>query len=350
MAKLSSTKIEQRALNALESIIDKHLTMSYQFNSQDKEMSWDGYIDIFKINNGNQSKQNFDDRVPVQIKGHIDDKQRYIIKDRINYSVSLEDLHVYSKEKGVMYFQIFLCNEQAEVFYTLLYPSKILDYLDKAENRHNQKSINIPFSKLKKDPDTLYNVAKQFSNEGIKQGSAYTPLVQDRIRKDDFDKIEYIKFSAVGVSTPYEALLRLSSGDICFYGKTKDDKYERPIEWLDNSVFCLNNEVNQAVTVENESYYQKYESYADSNGKKIITLSPNLKYNIAEHRMEFRAVSTLVNLYNDARFLLHLSKKKEFCIAGHNVPIPDSIDKAFEDRLNFYIDLFMLFESIAFDL
>ena len=46
MAKTSTTKIEKRALNTLESVIDEHPTMDYSFNSDDKEMSWDGYINI----------------------------------------------------------------------------------------------------------------------------------------------------------------------------------------------------------------------------------------------------------------------------------------------------------------
>ena len=44
---VSNSKIENRALNALENIIDAHNTMSHQFNSLDKEMSWDGSILIF---------------------------------------------------------------------------------------------------------------------------------------------------------------------------------------------------------------------------------------------------------------------------------------------------------------
>ncbi len=52
----SSTKIEHRAVNALEAIIDEHLTMEHQFNENDKEMSWDGYIWLCKENNGVQSK------------------------------------------------------------------------------------------------------------------------------------------------------------------------------------------------------------------------------------------------------------------------------------------------------
>ena len=349
MSTPSNTKIEQRALNTLESIIDEHLTMSYQFNSQDKEMSWDGYIDIFKSNNGDQSKANFDDRVPVQIKGHKDEKQRYIKKSRINYAVSLDDLRIYSKEKGVLYFQIFLCKGQGEVFYNILYPSKILDYLDKAEKRNNEKNINIPFFKLKKDPDTLYNVAKQFSNEGTKQGSAFTPLVQDRIKKEDFDKIEYIKFTAVGVSNPYEALMRLSSGDVCFYGKTSDDKYERPLEWQDGSIFYVDREVSQDIAVGGTIYYQKYKCLAGSNGGMVITLSPNLKLNISEKKIEFKPVSSLDKLNNDAKFLLDLNTSKEFSVAGHEISTTNAFETDFEKRLSYFVELHNALKMISFE-
>ena len=350
MTKLSNTKIEQRALNALEFIIDEHLTMSYQFNSMDKERSWDGYIDIFKVNNGDQSKKNADDRVPVQIKGHNDEKKRYINKNRIRYKVELDDLSAYSKEKGVLYFQIFLCDKQREIFYTSLFPSKILDYLEKAEKRHNQNSINIPFYKLKKDPDTLYNIAKQFSNEGKKQGSASNPLVLDRIKKADFDKIERINFSVVGAGTPYEALLRLSSGDVCFYGKTGDDKYERPMEWDDNSVFYVDQEVSQNISVGERVYYQKYKCTAGSDGGMVITLSPNLKNLISDHKIQFTAVSTLDELYNDARFLLDMNNNKSYCIAGREIPTTNFLKDEFEKRVLFFIDLYDALQMINFEI
>lgn len=67
MYKPSNTKIEDRAIGALSNIIDDHQTMGHQFNSMDKEMSWDGYIWIFKNVNGSQNKDNYDDKVPVQI-------------------------------------------------------------------------------------------------------------------------------------------------------------------------------------------------------------------------------------------------------------------------------------------
>lgn len=346
MAKPSNTKIEKRALNTLESVIDDHLTMDYQFNSGDKEMSWDGYIDIFKENNGDLSKKNFDDRIPVQIKGHIDEKQRYINKDKITYAVELDDLRAYRTEKGVLYFQIFLFDGQREVYYSSLYPSKILDYLDKAEKRHNEKNINIPFIKLKKDSSILYSIAKQFSNEAKKQGSGFTPLVQDRIKKEDFDKIEKINFSVVGAGTPYEALLRLSSGDVCFYGKTGDDKYGRPMEWDDNSIFYVDEEVNQIVSVGEKIYYHKYKCMTASDGEIVLTLSPNLKILISEHKIQFKAVSTLDELYNDARFLRDMNENESYSIAGREIHTKNFLKNEFETRVLFFIDFYEALKMI----
>lgn len=53
---LFNSKIEDRAPGALENIIDRCQTMARQFNSRDKEMSWDGYIWIYKDIYGNRAK------------------------------------------------------------------------------------------------------------------------------------------------------------------------------------------------------------------------------------------------------------------------------------------------------
>ena len=52
MSMPSNNKIEDRALGALRNIIDDHATMGHEFHSMDKEMSWDGYIWIYKDING----------------------------------------------------------------------------------------------------------------------------------------------------------------------------------------------------------------------------------------------------------------------------------------------------------
>lgn len=156
----SNTKIEDRAIGALKNVVDDDLTMMAQFNSMDKEMAWDGYIWIFKQNNGDQSKRNLDDKVPVQIKGHIDETGKYINKEGITYPVDLVDLNIYFSDRGVVFFEIFMSKDgkKREVFYSSLYPSKIKSFLEKAVKKGNKESINIPFRRIKKKPEELYVV------------------------------------------------------------------------------------------------------------------------------------------------------------------------------------------------
>lgn len=348
MIKPSNSKIEHRALNTLESIIDDHFTMDHDFKSQDKEMSWDGYILLFKQNNGDQSKKNLESRVPVQIKGHIDETDRYMNNEKINYPVSLDDLNLYSTEKGVLYFQIFMNDIHREIFYCSLYPSKILDYLEKAKKRHNEKNINIPFLKLQKNPTELSYIVKQFSDESLKQGTVYTPLVQDRIRKEDFDKIKSINLSVVGAKNPYEAFLRLSSGDVCFYGKTDGDKYGRPLEWIDNTLMFMEQDVYQEIAVENKVYYHNYCCRAGSEGSFVIILSPNLRLNVEKqrYRVNFTPTSTISEIYNDVQFLLHLNSAKSFSLAGHKINFICTLDKKQQEGLMFHKNLYELLEMI----
>lgn len=348
---IPSTKTEHRAINALEAIIDEHSTMEHQINGNDKEMSWDGYIWIYKKNNGDQSKPNFDARIPVQIKGHHDPEHRYIGKERISYSVELADLEAYATEKGVLYFQIFVDGKNSEIFYVSLYPSRIADYLEVAIGKGNTATYRIPFIRLEKNAEKLYVIAKQFSDEAKKQGSAYTPLVQDRIRRIDFDKLISINLSVVGARNSYNALLRLSSGDVCLYGKTDGDKYFRPLEWHDSSKFFAGREVVQTVSVEDEVFYTQYNCVADSDGGMMLKLSPNLELKLTEGTFSFKINSNIKELGHDAKFLLRLKNANAFAIQGHVFMFSDSkITSDFEKRLEYIVDLYDTLEMIGFDL
>ena len=346
----SSTKTEQRAVNALEAIIDEHSTMIHQFNGNDKEMSWDGYIWLYEKNNGVQSKSNFDGRVSVQIKGHNDPQHKFLNNKKISYPVELNDLKVYATEKGVLYFLIFLDGNQREIFYASLYPSKIVDYLEAAQKKGNSGTYNIPFLKLEKNSQKLYIIAKQFDDEAKKQGSAYTPLVQDRIKSDDFDKIRSITLTVVGAKDSYNALLRLSSGDICLYGKTDDDKYPRPMEWIDKSTFFMEEDVNQKISVGEKVFYTQYKCIADSNGSMVLVVSPNLKIQLTENKFNFKIRTSLKEVSRDAQFLLELKNANSFAIEGHSFQYANlNMPLVFEKQLRYIIDLFDTLKMIDFD-
>ncbi len=162
MSMPSNNKIEDRALGALRNIIDDHATMGHEFHSMDKEMSWDGYIWIYKDINGTQDKRNYDDKVPVQIKGHVDKNRKYIGEHKITYSVDLEDLEVYFQDRGVLFFEVFMSEDgkEREIFHASLFPVKLKFYLVKAEYKGNKKTINVTFTRMEKSADTIYAIVK----------------------------------------------------------------------------------------------------------------------------------------------------------------------------------------------
>jgi len=50
---------------------------------------------------------------------------------------------------------------------------------------------------LGKDPDEFYEVVKQFCLEAFRQGSTGTPLVQDRIKIQDFNKLKCVSMNFI---------------------------------------------------------------------------------------------------------------------------------------------------------
>ena len=286
-------------------------------------------------------KKNYDDKIPVQIKGHIDSADKYINKSKITYSVSKDDLNVYFNDRGVLYFQIFLSTDKSknEIFYASLFNAKIKKYLEEIEQRGNKGSIKIPFIKLNKTD--LYIVVKQFSNESWKQGSGTRgQIVPKTIMFKDMDPVTSITATAVGAKNEYEFLQRLSTGDVCFYGTTKENALQMPLEWIDGRIFYMHKEVGQIVSIKDKVYYEQYELSMGSDKEISIILSANTRIQLSKRKFHFKPRTGIKQLRKDAEFLLEVVKEKEYKIGSvpfllGNLDMP----KDLEEELKFYIEL-----------
>ena len=361
-----NSKIENRALNALENIVDAHNTMSHQFNSLDKEMSWDGSILIFKDNEGSTDKANFDDEVRVQIKGHLDDpaknksgKQEYLGRQRITYPVDLIDLEIYSKGGGVIYFEIFMSpdGKEKEVFYASLYPSVLKKYIDEKEEKLAKKktrpknpTLSVVFTRLENNADVLYKIVKQFSIERRKQGTGEVALVKDMIMLKDMGKVKSISATAVGIDDEIGLLKRFAAGDICFYGKTEGNPYERPIEWAKDAKFIMRKDVAQSISIEDTMYYEKYEVEGTSDGELTLIPSPNLRIDLSNGKFNFMCKTGIKELKRDAEFLLGAMNATAFKINNTNFPYANpTMPKELANELKFYLDLDEVLSMIELD-
>lgn len=348
---IPKSKIEERAIRALENIIDEHSTMQSQFNRMDREMSWDGYIWIFK-KGGGQNKENFDDKVPVQIKGHIDREQKYINKKRITYSVEIADLKVYFRDRGIVYFEIFMSEDgkRRELFYSSLFPSKLKSYIETAEKKGNKEYISVSFSKLEKTADKLYIIIKQFSIESRKQGFGIGPTVQNTIMVKDMEKVTSITASAIGVANQYEFLQRLSEGDVCLYGTIEGCPMPFPLEWYDNRTYVIKQRIQQTIGIDSRIFYEEYDVVTNSNGGIILIPSENLEIDVTNGKFTLKENSNLRQLRVDAEFLLCAMQNTSFTIGNNDFQYRRlNMPKALEDQLEFYIQLDDVLQMIEFN-
>lgn len=348
--KLPTSKIESRAINLLESIADKHNSIRCQFNESDNEMFWDGFIWLYETGTPEFSKSSFKYRAPVQIKGHSVSDDDIPSNDRVSFPVDLLDLKAYSTENGLIYFHINVGLERGEIFYRSLYPSVVASILDRAAEKGNKKSITIQFSRLPQNPDILYEIVEQFCEEAFKQGSTGTPLVQDRIKLPDFDKISRISVNVVGDLHGEKLLQRLASGDVCLYGKIGDEKYPRPLEWIGDTQFYISQEITNQLLIDDEVFYEKYKLERDSMGNVVIIPSSNLQLRLSEDKIFFKPVSTAREIYEDLLFIKKLAAKQALCIGDKVISFEGmSLPSDFQEVLEFFTDLYIALLAIGYE-
>ena len=289
-------------------------------------------------------------RVPVQIKGHQDPEHRYMNKRSFSFRVDIEDLRLYAQNAGVLYFQIFFDEDNTTLFYNSLFPSKLAEYLRNAERKKNKKSMNIPFVRLE-TPGNLYGVAAQFFSESRYQGSAYTPLVENRINLDDLPKVREISLSVAGANNVYDAFLRMAAGDVCLYGKLEGDPFLRPIQWADDMECFMWRDVKLPVRVGDTVYYKQYRAQMDKYRNIKIQLSPNLVIDWGEGRINWKILSSMSDIYNDARFLKALISESAFYAGETCLQYARfGFDQTFKERVFFIIDLYETLQLIDLEI
>lgn len=338
MNKIENTKIEKRAIRALEGPIIDSDYLDSSFNSMDKELSWDGYIYVF--NEVKFSNKSFDDKIPVQIKGKWDAEQKEINKQRIQFPIDLDVLENYYNDRGVLYFRVLLSNNKAEIFYDILFPSKIKMYLDEAKKKKNKKQINVVLCKMKQTPEEMRRICKQFIFESHKQGSGRGQIVPKSVNVKQLHEYNKLQATAFGTASPYEFIQRVSVGDVCFYANNEKSDIWYPVEIEKGIQMFIKQEVNQPIRIGDKIFYKKYEVITGTDDERIIKLSKNLILNWNTGKFNFEKKSSLSELANDAAFLLDLKNSQELYIGNFKLPYSNpKLDNDLEDDLNFIINL-----------
>lgn len=347
---MDNTKIEKIAISALENIINKNKYLDSNFNSNDKEPSWDGNIYIY--NSDKFSKSSLQDRIPVQIKGKVDAKN--ILKSKIKYSVNLEDLGNFYNSIGVIYFVVLMdeIGEKSNVFYNLLYPIKVKEYLDEAQRKKNKRSINIEFIKLAKKPEEMERIVKQFAYDSKKQGCGGGQIVKNRISINELADITEITGKMIGASNEFDLLRGISNGDVCIYGKRNDGIIDFPLEYEINSKIYIEKRICNEISIAKNIYYKEYTltSNIEEKTDEIIykfKLSPNIVWEYNASKFHFKFSGTIIQLKNDVDFLNDLLKFNYFYISDKKIDFcVTNCSKELKKLINYINDIYDIFNML----
>ena len=343
---IANTKIEKNANEAIESLANKHHLLDPDIKDHDKYMAYDGSIFGFTKVKRDFRKEDWDFKVPVQVKGHTDIKGERK-KSRISRNVASTDLNIYYRQHGVVYFIVLMDEngEDREIFYAPLLQSRAKEYLDESKAK-KKPSGKVVFLKLEKSPDALYAVLKQFAHDSEKQNRQ---IADDRIKLKDLPNVIEMSATVFNAKNEVEALMRIAEGEACLFGKVNGNPYDIPIEFQ-GGIFEAIKTVNAGISIGETVFYEKYKAKIATGEEFIIIPSDNLEISLTHSKVSFRLNSDLRTLYNDAQFVLRLFEGAVVTIANRSISYEiTEIPESFNEKLHFIVDLYETLEMIEFD-
>jgi len=128
---------EKIATNHVELAISKTGHLVSHINSNDKEPSWDGDVEVYKKSGHVHAKADLILKVPVQVKGHIKPNLK---KKSIKYSIQYSDLRNYLYVGGTIFFVVYFDKEDEH--YTIYYVGLLPFDLKKCSRTIKEISLN----------------------------------------------------------------------------------------------------------------------------------------------------------------------------------------------------------------
>lgn len=275
---MDSSKIEGKAVRYVKEILDDcPLLSSSDVKEGDKEISWDGFVKIYKSEQ--LTKDNLLGRVFVQIKGQIVNETE-LTKEYISYQATVADLNNYLNDGGIIYFVVYIVPSGArKIFYETLTVVKLKDYLKRTKKRQASKSISL--KALPMDISAIETIFVNFYEDAKKQKSfaCYELLsLEELMKKEDFEgvKISTTKFG-IKPDNFIDQTAAIIENEVYVYASVGG--FEIPASNV-ISRMELQHKIDKRVTVEGVEYYNACDVIVRKKGQKTIRFGRTIEFTI----------------------------------------------------------------------
>jgi len=313
LEKLDSNYIERIAVHAINSELIKFGKLMSNITYNDKNIGWDGNIELYsstKINKKNHLKN-----INVQVKGR---QVTNFHTNKKSYPIEIDYLRMYQVDgNGTLFFVVEVIDwNNTQIYYVNLLPYDIAKYLGKAGK---QKTISIPLKKISENFNNIEDLCLEFHFHSMQQQKIEKILLDDSIKLESLDQLS-LKF-------PNNNIDNLIGKDSYLYGTYKGQKIV-----IDASLKKIFYPLSKQVLVNGKVYYETYLIERVKN-KSIIKIGNVVSLEIQDKKAKITLTGTLKGtLYeraNDLDFIIHLVKNNGFHIDDYNLQfeIADALPK-----------------------
>lgn len=326
---LSSEQIEVLSTIAVKESIVTSDFLRPKVNENDKEISWDGFIYIYR--DKSCSKDKLKGRLAVQVKGK---ECNNLSKREISYPMETADLRNYLSDGGIILFVVYLANggTRKKIYYCELTPIKLRIILRQAKNQQT-KSIKLtafPTNKEKKASiffNCFENCRKQHS-----YSDAVLPTLQELQTQGILESIK-IPITTLPGQDPQTVLL---NNEVYAYAKIKGSAILQPLEMIPTHKHTSEKE-NVNVSVNGRRFYSSVTVIRSADEIKY-QLGSSFSFTVGrkkgESKLKYENSPYARVLATDLDFMLSYIEHGSF--EFDNITIP--FDRAGADFSNFDMD------------
>ena len=339
---------EKIATNHVELAISKADHLVSHINSNDKEPSWDGDVEVYKKSGHVHAKADLILKVPVQVKGHIKPNLK---KKSIKYSIQYSDLRNYLYVGGTIFFVVYFDEEDEHhtIYYVGLLPFDLKKMLkDHKGDLSKCKSIELKvFPTKKEDIDDIFlNFAHHMNRQHAAINSALL----------SFDSDLPTNTISLGYSTSaakhYDLPLDYFFDHETYIYAVLPQKVELPIAHLDRiELFSFTRDT--PISIDSKVYFESY-TVTRSKSSTVIRFGKGIQMSFSTAqslptKFNFTLSGTLSERIKDAEFMVAALSAHHYEINGGKIAFSEA-DCAnlptLQKKLSFLLDVKKTLEAV----
>ena len=344
----SNMDSEKIATNHVELAISKASHLVSHINSNDKEPSWDGDVEVYKKSGHVHAKADLILKVPVQVKGHIKPNLK---KKSIKYSIQYSDLRNYLYVGGTIFFVVYFDKEDEHytIYYVGLLPFDLKKMLKDYKGDFSKcKSIELKIFPTKKEDidDIFLNFAHHMNRQRAAINSALL----------SFDSDLPTNTISLGYSTSaakhYDLPLDYFFDHETYIYAVLPQKVELPIAHLDRiELFSFTRDA--PISIDSKVYFESY-TVTRSKSSTVIRFGKGIQMSFSTvqslpTKFNFTLSGTLSERIKDAEFMVAALSAHHYEINGGKIAFSEA-DCAnlptLQKKLSFLLDVKKTLEAV----